>query len=112
CPPALGSLLGFFWGAAACDAGEPPIAVTHAWIRRPAPGLSVAAGYFDIVNRNATPIELVSASSDAARSIEMHTESHDGEVMQMRQLDAVGLPPNPTVSFTPRGTHPMLLRYT
>jgi copper(I)-binding protein len=65
------------WGIAACGASE-PISVTHAWVRLPAPGLSVAAGYFDIVNRTTTPIELVGARSDVARSIEMHTESHAG----------------------------------
>ena len=90
-------------GIAACDASE-PIAVTHAWVRLPAPGLSVAAGYFDIVNRSTTPIALIGATSDAARSIEMHAESHDGDVMQMRQLDSVVLAPEQTVSFSPGGT--------
>ena len=98
-------------GIAACDASE-PIAVTHAWVRLPAPGLSVAAGYFDIVNRSATPIALIGATSDAARSIEMHAESHDGDVMQMRQLDSVALAPEQTVSFRPGGTHLMLIGYT
>lgn len=95
-------------GIAACGASE-PIAVTHAWIRLPAPGLSVAAGYFDVINQTATPIELVAASSEVARSIEMHTESHDGGTMQMRQVDSVALTPQQTVSFSPGGTHLMLL---
>lgn len=95
-------------GIAACGASE-PIAVTHAWIRLPASGLSVAAGYFDVVNRTAMPIELVGASTDVARSIEMHTESQTGETMEMRQLDSVALAPEQTVSFSPGGTHLMLL---
>jgi copper(I)-binding protein len=96
------------WGIAACGASE-PISVTHAWVRLPAPGLSVAAGYFDVVNRTTTPIELVGARSDVARSIEMHTESHAGETMQMRQLESVVLAPEQVVSFSPGGTHLMLL---
>jgi periplasmic copper chaperone A len=97
-------------GLAACDASE-PISVTHAWLRLPAPGLAVAAGYFDIVNRTATQLDLIGATSDAAGAIEMHAESLDGDVMQMRQLDRVALPPKQTVSFSPGGTHLMLLRF-
>ena len=104
-------VLAVLLGTVACGAAQEPIAVTDAWVRVPAPGLSVAAGYFDIVNRTATPIDLIGASSDAAGSIEMHTESHDGELMQMRQLDVVALAPKQTVSFTPGGTHLMLLGY-
>jgi periplasmic copper chaperone A len=105
-------VLAILLGAVACGAESKPIAVTDAWICLPAPGLSVAAGYFDIVNRTATPIDLIGASSDAAASIEIHTELHDGEVMQMRQLDVVALAPKQTVSFTPGGTHLMLLGYS
>ena len=41
----------------------------------------------------------------------MHTESHDGELMQMRQLDVVALAPKQTVSFAPGGIHLMLLDF-
>jgi copper(I)-binding protein len=95
-------------GLAACGESQ-PIAITHAWIRLPAPGLSVAAGYFDVVNRTATPMELVGASSEVAQSVEMHAESHGGETMQMRRLDSITLAPKQTVSFSPGGTHLMLL---
>jgi periplasmic copper chaperone A len=97
-------------GVAACNPSE-PIGVTNAWLRPPAPGLAVAAGYFDIINRTATSIDLVGARTDAAGSIEMHTASHDGGMMQMRQLDKVALAPKQTVSFTPGGTHLMLFEF-
>jgi copper(I)-binding protein len=103
---AFASLLGI----AACSAPE-RISVAHAWLRLPAPGLTVAAGYFDIINRTATTIDLIGATSDAAGSIEMHAESHDGAMMQMRQLDRVTLAPKQTVSFSPGGTHLMLIRF-
>ncbi len=105
----------FVWAAllavTACGPSE-PIAVKDAWLRPPAPGLAVAAGYFDIVNRTATSIDLVGARTDAAGSIEMHTESHEGDMMQMRQLDKVALAPNQTVSFSPGGSHLMLFEFT
>lgn len=97
--------------AAACAPSE-PLTVTNAWLRPPAPGLAVAAGYFDIVNRTATPVDLVGARSDMAESIEMHKESGDGEMMQMRQLEKVTLAPQQTVSFAPGATHLMLLKFT
>lgn len=97
--------------AAACAPSE-PLTVTNAWLRPPAPGLAVAAGYFDIVNRTATPVDLVGARSDMAASIEMHTESGDGQMMQMRQLDKVTLAPQQTVSFAPGAMHLMLFKFT
>jgi periplasmic copper chaperone A len=97
--------------AAACTPSD-PIEITGAWLRPPAPGLQVAAGYFDIVNHGATPLELVGAHSDAAGSIEIHSETHDGDMMQMRQLDSVALPPGQSVSFSPGGMHLMLLQFT
>ncbi len=97
--------------AAACAPSE-PLTVTNAWLRPPAPGLAVAAAYFDIVNRTATPVDLVGARSDMAASIEMHTESGDGQMMQMRQLDKVTLAPQQTVSFAPGAMHLMLFKFT
>lgn len=88
-----------------------PINVSNAWLRPPAPGLSVAAGYFDIVNRGNTPIDLIGARSDSAGTIEIHTHVHVGDVMQMRQLDTVPLPSGQTVSFTSGGLHLMVFAF-
>lgn len=97
-------------GMNACAPSE-PISVTNAWIRMPVPGNSVAAGYFDIVNRSGTLVTLIGARSIAASSIEMHTIQYDGELMQMRQLARVELPEGTTVSFMPTGRHLMLLQF-
>jgi periplasmic copper chaperone A len=92
-------------------APKDPIGVTNAWIRSPAPGTSVAAGYFDIVNRGATPVALVGARSDACASIELHTHIHDGDVMRMRRLDRVELPVSEPVAFASGGHHLMLIQF-
>ena len=96
--------------ATACTPAD-PVDITNAWLRAPAPGLSVAAGYFDVVNRGNTPIELVGARSDSNGAIEIHTQVHDGDMMQMRQLDTVALPPEQTVSFTSGGRHLMVFAF-
>jgi copper(I)-binding protein len=96
---------------AACTPKD-PITIGSAWIRAPAPGLGVAAGYLDIVNSSAAPIALTGATSPAADSVEIHTESHDGDMMQMRRIDALTIPSGQTVSLAPGGTHLMLLKFT
>ena len=77
----------------------------------PAPGMSVAAGYFDIVNRRDTPIALVGARSSAASSIELHTTERDGDLMRMRKLERVELAAGATATFAEGGHHLMLMHF-
>jgi copper(I)-binding protein len=100
----------FVLSLAACT-HQDPIVVSGAWLRPPAPGLQVAAGYFDIVNRGDTSIDLVGASSDLAGAIEIHSQTHDGDVMQMRRLDRLTLAPGQKTTLAPGGTHLMLLHF-
>lgn len=95
---------------AACT-HEDPIVVSGAWLRPPAPGTHVAAGYFDIANRGDTSIDLVGASSDLAGAVEIHSQTHDGDMMQMRRLDKLTLAPGETTTLAPGGTHLMLLQF-
>jgi periplasmic copper chaperone A len=95
---------------AAC-APKDPIAIGNAWIRAPAPGLAVAAGYVDIANAGPGPIALTGARSPAAGTIEIHVETREGDMMQMRRIESVPIPSGQTVSLAPGGTHLMLLRF-
>ncbi|HEY6600110.1 MAG TPA: copper chaperone PCu(A)C [Pseudomonadales bacterium] len=83
----------------------------NAWIRAPAPGRDVAAAYFDVVNRSASPVDLVGARTDAANNVEIHTHIHEGELMQMRKVDAITLPPGEPIAFAPSGNHLMLFDF-
>jgi periplasmic copper chaperone A len=94
----------------ACAAPE-PVTVANAWIRAPAPGTHIAAGYFDITNNTPTSVALIGAASDACASIEMHTTEYDGSTMRMRRLDRVELAAGATESFAPGGRHLMLLEF-
>ena len=96
--------------ATACTPAD-PIAVSNAWVRAPAPGQGVAAGYFDIVNHGPSAIALIGAHSDVARAIEIHTHIQDGDLMRMRKLDTVALGRDETVSFAAGGHHLMLLGF-
>jgi len=104
---ALAALLCF---AAAC-APKDPITVRNAWIRAPAPGLAVAAGYLDITNGGPSTVDLTGVTSPAAETIEIHTESHDGDMMQMRRIERLPIPSGQTISLAPGATHLMLMQY-
>jgi copper(I)-binding protein len=95
---------------AACAPDE-PIGIDNAWVRAPAPGRNVAAAYLDGINRGSSAVDLIGARTDAARSVEIHTHIHTGELMQMRKVDAVTLPPGQPVAFAPGGNHLMLFDF-
>jgi copper(I)-binding protein len=74
--------------------------------------MSVAAGYFDMINRRDTPIALIGARSSASSSIELHTTEHDGDLMRMRKLERIELAPGANATFAEGGHHLMLMRFT
>ena len=50
----------------------------------------------------------VSASSDIAERVELHTHLMDGDVMMMREVEAYDLPAGESVTLEPMGHHIML----
>jgi copper(I)-binding protein len=55
---------------------------------------------------------IVSARTPAARTVELHTHIRDGDVMRMRPVPAIDLPPGQEVRFAPGGLHLMLIGLT
>jgi copper(I)-binding protein len=84
------------------------LAITQGWSRAAGQG-GQGAGYLTIANHGAAPDRLLSASSPAARSVELHTHIHEGEVMRMRPVSAIEIPPGQTVTLRPGGLHLMLV---
>lgn len=87
-----------------------PITVKEAWVRAPAPGAQVTAAYLTL--EVAEPATLVSASSSAAKAVEIHTMNMKNGVMEMRQLKALELKPGQPVKLQPGGLHLMLIDLT
>lgn len=85
------------------------IKVGHPWARPTVVGQTAGGGYLKLENRGKTADRLVSVSSAAAERVEMHTMTLDGDVMRMRQLDAIELPPGGRFELKPGGDHLMLL---
>lgn len=82
--------------------------IDHARIRDLIPGQDKTVGYFDVTNDGAAPVVIIGAKAEPVRAIEIHTTIQDGDVMRMRRLTEVVVPPGETVQFKPGGNHLML----
>lgn len=81
-----------------------------AWVRATPPGAAVAGAFVTIENPGSTADRLVSASSTAADSVEIHEMKMDGEMMQMRELsNGLPIPAKQRVALKPGGIHLMLI---
>jgi len=79
------------------------------WIRGSVPGQKNGAGYLVIDNKGNQPAALVSANSDRADRVELHTIVREGGVAKMREVQEVPVPPNGSVTLKPGGYHVMFI---
>jgi copper(I)-binding protein len=84
------------------------ITIGHPYARATAPGQTSGGAYLRLENRGPAD-RLIAVQSDVAGSAELHEMKMDGDVMRMRQIEAVDLPPNQSVSLQPGGSHIMLV---
>jgi copper(I)-binding protein len=97
--------------ASAHDAQVGDLSVTQPWSRA-AGANGTGAGFITIHNAGSQPDRLVSATSPVARTVELHTHVRDGEVMRMRPVAGIPVPPGETVELRPGGQHLMLIGLT
>ena len=67
------------------------------------------AVFLTITNVSDSPAKIISASSDVAQTIELHTHIMDGDVMMMREVEGYDIPAGQTVTLKPTGHHIMLM---
>jgi periplasmic copper chaperone A len=94
--------------ASAQEARAGDLAVQRPWTRAAGQG-ATGAGFLSVSNRGAAADRLLSASTPAARAVELHTMLRDGDVMRMRAVDAIEIPAGQTVALRPGGLHIMLV---
>jgi periplasmic copper chaperone A len=94
--------------AIAHDYAAGSIAIGHPYARATVSGQPTGAGYLKLENKGDTD-RLLSASAEVAASVELHEMKMDGDVMRMRQVDAVVLPAAKTVDLAPGALHIMFL---
>jgi periplasmic copper chaperone A len=100
--PVVFSLLGL--ATAVCLA---QVKVEQAWARPTVAGQQGGGGFLSITSKAAD--RLLSGSTPAAERFELHTMSMKGDVMEMRQVDAIELPAGKTVELKPGGLHVMFI---
>jgi copper(I)-binding protein len=84
------------------------ISVGHPYARATVPGQPSGGAYLRLENTGADD-KLVSVKAQVSQSVELHTSSMEGDVMRMRQVDAIDLPANKAVVLAPGGMHIMLV---
>lgn len=85
------------------------IRIIEPWARATAGTATAGAAYMTLNNTGATADRLTEASSPVAARTEIHTHIIEGDIMRMRAIEGVDLPPRETVEFQPGGLHVMLI---
>jgi copper(I)-binding protein len=87
---------------AGLDAGE-------VWARASIPGTGTAAVYGSFTNHGDEPVTIRSVSAGVAASAMLHESVMEGDMMKMKHLPSLTIPPGATVRLEPGGMHIMLM---
>ncbi len=84
--------------------------INDAWIRVAASGSNTAL-FFEVVNNSGKPDTLFNAESSLSEVVEVHeTFKRENDMMGMRKVKFVVIPPKSSVKFKPRDLHVMLIK--
>jgi len=81
--------------------------VKAAWARPTVAGQMGTGAFMQLMSRDGA--RLLGASSDVAGVVEIHEMAMEGNVMRMRPIRVLDLPPGGTVDLKPGGHHMMLM---
>lgn len=93
--------------SALAQAEHPHLQVTGAWVRPTTEATS--AGYLQIRNYAEQDDQLLTVTSEQAMMTELHEVIMDGDIMRMRQVEAIDIPAGETVALQPNGLRIMLM---
>lgn len=82
--------------------------VLNPWARATVTSGQNGAAYFVLRNIGTDDV-LLSASSDVAHVVELHTHIHDQGVMRMRKIPSIPIKAHMDTAFKPGGLHVMLI---
>jgi copper(I)-binding protein len=88
-------------------AADGAVKVEQAWARPTVAGQSSGGGYVTLTSREGD--RLLGGSTSAAERVELHMMKMEGDVMRMRQVESIELPPGQTVKLEPGGLHLMFV---
>lgn len=85
------------------------VTVENPFARATAPGMPMSGAFMTILNHGETEHFVVSANSDIARNVELHTHIKEGGMMRMRRVAHFHLKPGQKKVLKPGGLHIMLM---
>lgn len=83
------------------------VTVKDAWVRATVPAQKATGAFMQLTSPTGT--RLVEARSPAAGIVEIHEMAMENNVMKMRAVKGIDLPPNKPVALVPGGYHVMLI---
>jgi periplasmic copper chaperone A len=95
--------------AAGADIALKDIRIGTPVARPTPPGATSGSAYFTLENVGRQSERLVRVASPAARTVELHSMKMDGNVMRMRAVAGVDVPPGKKVQLGSGGYHVMLI---
>lgn len=96
----------------AAENSDTALPVTEAWLRAPLTPNGDTAAYMVIQNTNNTDDQLISVTSDIAKTIELHETMQMNGMMEMEPRNTLTVPANGKLELKPGGAHMMLLGVT
>ena len=83
--------------------------IGHPWARMTAPGQPSGGAFLKLNNTGTAADRLLGGSTPLADHVELHSMSMEGNVMKMREVSAIDVPPGQTVELKPGAWHMMLI---
>ena len=83
------------------------LVIQQPWARATPGGAQIGGGYLTIANKGSTPDRLLGGSFAASAGFQLHIMSMDGDVMKMRPVGQLDIPPGGSVTLNPSGKHIM-----
>jgi periplasmic copper chaperone A len=93
--------------ALGCTFAAAQVKVEGAWARPTVPGQQGGGGFVTLTSPAGD--RLVGGSTSVAQRFELHTMAMKGDVMEMRQVEAIELPAGKAVKLEPGGLHVMFI---
>jgi len=85
---------------------------SQAWVREAPASRPTSAAYLVLENTSAADLTVVSASTPAARVVELHEMREEDGKMRMRKVEKLVVPASGRIELKPGGLHVMLFELT
>ena len=99
--------MGLLLGAVSLIASS--VMVSDAYVRATPPNMPNSAAFMMVMNKSANDLSIVSAKSDVAKKVEIHTHDMVNGMMKMHQVEKVDLKAKSHTLFAPGSFHVMFL---